>query len=290
MTTYAELVRKTGGVFRTSQLRATGATAAHIRSAVADGTLSRIRKGWFGTSDAAPELIHAVSLGGRLACVSAAKYSGLWTPDHGPGIHIARPAHAGRTFGDPTDCVEHWQSSTWGSTESAIESPPALLRQVLLCCEYEDALTMIDSALNQRRVTASELKKLLASLPPRFSRVLDDADPASESGLETLCRYRLRQLGPALRSQVAFSGIGRVDLVLGDRLIIEADGRETHESSFLRDRTRDLALMRRGYLVVRVGYHHVVNEWQLVEQTVRAVLIRREHVWSAAHRREGLVP
>ena len=60
------------------------------------------------------------------------------------------------------------------------------------------------------------------------------------------------------------------------------------EDSF--DRTRDLALMRRGYLVVRVGYHHVVNEWQLVEQTVRAVLIRREHVWSAAHRREGLVP
>ncbi|NYF11256.1 very-short-patch-repair endonuclease [Leifsonia sp. AK011] len=289
MTTYSELARRTGGVFRTAQLHASGATAAHIRSAVADGTLSRIRKGWLHTSDAAPELIHAVSLGGRLACVSAAKYSGLWTPDLGPGIHIARPAHAGRTFGDPTGFIEHWQSSTWGSTESAIESMPALLRQVLLCCEYEDALTMVDSALNQRRLTLTELKKMLATLPPRFSRVLDDTDPASESGLETLCRYRLRQLGLAVRSQVTFGDIGRVDLVLGDRVIIEADGRETHEGTFLRDRTRDLALMRRGYVVVRVGYHHVVNEWQLVEHTVRALVMRREHVWSATHRREGLV-
>lgn len=290
MSTYAELIRKTGGVFRTAQLRAAGVTATQIRSAVTDGTLSRIRKGWLHTSDAAPELVHAVALGGRLACVSAAKYSGLWTPDVGPGIHIARPAHAGRTFGDPTGFIEHWQSSTWGSTDTAIESMPALLRQVLLCCEYEDALTTVDSALNQRRLTVSGLKKILATLPPRFSRVLDDADPASESGLETLCRYRLRQLGLAVRSQVTFSGIGRVDLVVGDRLIIEADGRETHEGSFFRDRSRDLALMRRGYLIVRVGYHHVVNEWQLVEQTVRALTIRREHVWSAAHRREGLVP
>jgi len=31
-----------------------------------------------------------------------------------------------------------------------------------------------------------------------------------------------------------------------------------------------------------------MSEWMLVELSVRALIGRREHLWSATHRREGL--
>ncbi|UDF14719.1 DUF559 domain-containing protein [Antiquaquibacter oligotrophicus] len=187
--------------------------------------------------------------------------------------------------------MEHWQSGTWASLPSAVEAVPAIVRQVLLCphVEYEDALAIIDSALNRRSLTLATLRNIVATLPPRFARVLRDVDARSESGLESLCRFRLRELGLQVRSQVWFEEIGRVDLVVADRIILETDGREFHEASFLGDRTRDLALVSRGHIVIRVAYHHVVHEWNLVEQAVQALVRRGEHRWSAAHRREGLV-
>ena len=76
----------------------------------------------------------------------------------------------------------------------------------------------------------------------------------------------------------------------GDRFVIEADGREWHEggSAFHADRIRDLALLRLGYVVIRVSYPLIMSEWMLVELSVRALIGRREHLWSATHRREGL--
>lgn len=215
---------------------------------------------------------------------------GLWTPDEEHEFHLARPAHAGRTYGDATNVIEHWQSTPWRTRESAVESVPGLVRQVLLCCDREQALTIIDSALNKRQLTLNQLARVIRSLPPRYASVLDEVDRASESGLETLCRLRLGRLGHRIRSQVFIDGVGRVDLLIGDRLVIEADGREWHKGAdaFLADRTRDLTLVRLGYIVIRPAYEHIVYEWPLVELTVAAIVGRREHLWSAAHRRSGL--
>lgn len=286
-----DTLRRLGGVARVSRLRTAGASPSDLRDAVASGALIRIRKGWMALPDAHPELVRAVALGGRVACLSAARHLGLWTPDEeGSALHIARPRHAGRTFGDPGGCVEHWQSQTWSSRDSAVESIDALVRQALLCLAYEDALTIVDSALHKRLLSQTRLRRIVESLPARFTRVLDDVDGASESGLETLCRLRLAVFGVTVRTQVEFPGIGRVDLVIGDRIVLEADGREWHsgESSFLADRSRDLALTRLGYVVIRVTYQQVIHEWQLIETAIDGMIGRNEHVWSAAHRRDGL--
>ena len=290
MTTALEIVGRLGGVVRVSALRSAGATESEIRAAVRGGQLRRIRKGWLHTADAAPAIIRAVRLGGRLACVSAARHLGLWTLDDEHEFHLARPAHAGRTYGDPTNVVEHWQSTPWRSRESAVESIPALVRQVLLCCDRERALTIIDSALNKRMLTYSQLARIVHGLPPRYASVLDQVDSASESGLETLCRVRFMHRGYRIRCQVVIEGAGRVDLVIGDRLVIEADGRKWHEGpdAFRADRTRDLALARLGYVVIRLAYEHIVYEWALVDLTVAEIVGRREHLWNAAHRRAGL--
>ncbi|TAL43561.1 MAG: hypothetical protein EPN91_06105 [Salinibacterium sp.] len=171
-----------------------------------------------------------------------------------------------------------------------MESVHELTRQVLLCRPREEALVVIDSALNQRKLTGSGLARIVRALPPRFASVLDAVDAASESGLETLCRVRLSNLGPGIRSQIPIAGVGRVDLLIGDRLSIEADGRPWHDgaTAFHADRSRDLALSRLGYHVIRLGYDHVIEGWPRVEVTIRALISRGEHRWSTAHRRHGL--
>lgn len=289
MHTVEQAVRRRGGVARTSQLKKAGLTDAAVRSAVARGEVIRVRKGWLCTPDANPDIVRAVSLGGRLACISAAAHLGLWTPET-EHLHVSRPAHAGRAHGDPHGVIVHWQSVAWSAADSAVEAVPALVRQLLLCCTREDAITVIDSALNKRMLDLATLAAVVESLPSRYRTVLSEVDARSESGLESLCRYRLRGLGTSIRSQVTIAGVGRVDLVIGDRLVLEADGRRWHDgsASFLADRTRDLALMRLGYIVLRVGYAHVLNEWALVELTVRALVERGEHLWSAVHRAGGL--
>jgi very-short-patch-repair endonuclease len=284
--TLTQLVTSLDGVARIGQLLSAGATATQIKAAVRMGRLTRIRKGWVHSPNADPAIIRAVALGGRLGCVSATRYRGLWTPELPDVPHVSRPAHSGHHHGEIADEIVHWQSSSW-ARGGAVESVERAIRQILLCCTYEDALTIIDSALNTRMLSSAGIARAVDSLPPRFRDVLIDIDPNSESGIETLCRYRLSRFLP-VRSQVQIDGIGRVDLLIGDRLIIEADGRRWHEGSFFADRSRDLALQRRGYIVIRVGYSNVMHEWPIVELAIRGLVERREHLWSAPHRRAGL--
>lgn len=290
MNSVATAIRRRGGVARVATLRQDGHSTAQIRAAATRGDVHRLRKGWVAVADAPADVVRAVTLGGRLACLSAARYHGLWVPDVDNELHVSLPRHAGRVFGDLAECTAHWDSASWHDEAATVESVEGLVRQVLLCCDRETAIVIIDSALNRRALSHAALRRLVGGLPSRFASVLSEVDSASESGLETLCRVRLRGLGASIRSQVTIPGVGRVDLLIGDRLIVEADGREWHEGStaFHADRTRDLALLRLGYIVVRVSYALVVTEWKLVELTVRALLGRREHLWSAAHRREGL--
>lgn len=292
MANAAARIRSLGGVARVAALRRAGATEADVRTAIRDRQLLRIRKGWVHTPDAAPILLRAVALGGRVACISAARLLGLWTPDDDGALHLARPAHAGRTYGDPANVVEHWQSDPWRMREEAVESIPNPVRQVLLCCSREVAITIIDSALNKRVLTRAQLKQVVATLPAGLASVLEDVDGASESGLETLCRLSLVSLGARVRTQVFIRGVGRLDLIVEDRLVVEADGRAWHDSpgAFYADRNRDIRLIALGYVVIRLSYQQVVHEWPLVELALSGLMSRREHLWSRAHRLAGLAP
>jgi len=287
MSSVLEVIDRFGGVARVAALRRAGVSSSSLRRAVLSGTLIRVRKGWVHTTNAPEELVRAVSLGGRVACISAAQVHGLWTPDHSE-LHLGRPRHAGRTFGDDSGTISHWQSDNWETNDTAVDSIPVLVRQALLCCTREEAITIIDSALNLRKLSMRRLREIVATLPSSFASVLLEVDDRSESGLESICRVRLVKLGLTVRTQVSIEGVGHVDLLLGDRLVIESDGQRWHEGSqaFERDRARDLVLHRLGYLVIRVSYWHVVEQWMLIELAVRAIVNRREHLWSSAHKRE----
>ena len=120
----------------------------------------------------------------------------------------------------------------------------------------------------------------------RHREVLKLADASAQSGLESKARLRLHALGIPYRTQVYFDRVGKVDLVVGDRLVLELDGKEWHftEAAFAEDRRRDLLLNERGCHVIRLTYAQVMFEWPRIEALLRALVSRHEHKWSARHK------
>jgi very-short-patch-repair endonuclease len=143
-----------------------------------------------------------------------------------------------------------------------------------------------DSLINLGLAGQSELESILKRTT-RGRRLLGRVDGKAESGTETIVRTLLRARGVKLRTQVAIDGVGRVDFVIGDRLVVEVDGRRWHdsESQFERDRARDAALVARGYVVMRFSYMRVMSQLDEVEREILAVIRAGEHLRRPRHDR-----
>lgn len=97
--------------------------------------------------------------------------------------------------------------------------------------------------------------------------VLAGLTPGTDSELEARFRDLLRRHGlPQPERQVVLGNddeqAGRVDcLFRGARLVVELDGRAYHAAKLdrLEDGRRDLVLLRGGYRVLRLTWHHVVE-------------------------------
>ena len=83
-----------GGLAATHELYARGYGKKVLRFAVHTGAIVRVRKGWYCRPDLAVELQQAARVGGRLACVSAARYHGLWVPGQPGALHVQVPPDA----------------------------------------------------------------------------------------------------------------------------------------------------------------------------------------------------
>jgi len=70
--------------------------------------------------------------------------------------------------------------------------------------------------------------------------------------------------------------------VIGDRLIVEADGRENHERERERqkDLRRDALAAAAGYTTLRFTYVLVVGEWSVVEAAILGMMARGAHLAS----------
>lgn len=115
-----------------------------------------------------------------------------------------------------------------------------------------------------------------ASLPASARWLVDLARGDADSGLESLLRLRLHLLGISLACQVTIAGVGKVDFVIGQRLILEADGKENHEGAKKRhkDLVRDAAASARGYQTLRFDYAQIIHDWPSVQAAIIAALRR----------------
>ncbi|HEV7624809.1 MAG TPA: DUF559 domain-containing protein [Amnibacterium sp.] len=82
----------------------------------------------------------------------------------------------------------------------------------------------------------------------------------------------MQQLGLLVEPQVEIAGVGRVDLLVERRLIVELDGREYHAGRFERDRTRDAAAALRRYRTLRFTWAQVLFDWPSVQSAVLGAL------------------
>ncbi|MEL4356596.1 MULTISPECIES: endonuclease domain-containing protein [unclassified Luteococcus] len=142
-----------------------------------------------------------------------------------------------------------------------------------------------DSLVNLKKMTKGDISCALGR-GDRFERVLALCAWA-ESGTESLTRLRLQRHGVLLQTQVQIGQIGRVDLLVGERLIIEVDSRAHHtgEENYRKDRERDLQLRALGYIVVRLTYEQVMYRWDEVEPLILAMIRRGDQWWASRRRR-----
>lgn len=302
MTHVAEELALEGGVASTIALQLRGVPLVAITRAVRSGEVTRIRAGWVALPTAPPEIVRAIRVGGRLSCLSVLQHEKLWCERDSRmhvrvasrASHLAAPHSRAVPLGDPErwGVVLHRSRAGFGLDEP--DGPVDTIEWALLhaiCCQTKSgAIVTMDSALNKKRISRSGLEFLVAELPASYRRYLDLVDGTAQSGLETKARLGLHRYNIPYRSQVKVPGVGRVDLLVGDRLVVELDGREFHSSdeAYEEDRRRDLILIERGYFVIRLSYDQVMDEWGRVISLIRELVGREEHRWSLRHRRAGL--
>lgn len=279
------------GIATVQQLRARGYTKQTLRLAVETGMLIRVKRGWYAEPAAPEQLVHAVRVGGRLSCISAAAWFGWSAPPSGR-IHVAIPPNAGRLRDvenrrlhppaiDREDAVLHWDDRCamprGGNLEPLlVVDRRTAVRHIVGCQHPEVAGAVLDSVLHREPTSGRRVRAWLDGLPLAQTSALPRLESGCESYLESIGRIRLEAAGLIGVHQVQIAGVGRVDQMIDGWLVIEWDGREFHDNTDAheQDRWRDAQLAIRGYRVLRFTYRMVMNDWYAVIGAIRAALER----------------
>ncbi len=248
-------LHRMGGAARIHTLYERGYSPKGLRLAVDHGLVFRPRKGWVALPSLGPELRFAVQYGVVLTCTSVAQFKELWVAKPPQRFHVSA-RHAGAHVSAPA--IVHWSAPIVPRHPDALVEPlPNMLHHVSRCLPHEEALAVWESALNKRLTTIDYLSGL--PFPPLARALLRECTPYSDSGLESLFKTRLRWLGVPVRAQISLKG-HRVDFLIGDRLVIQLDGKQHAGAQKTTDNQHDIALRQDGYHVLRFTYAQVMHD------------------------------
>jgi very-short-patch-repair endonuclease len=266
------------GIARVRTLREAGHSRRTLDRALAEGRLIRACNGWVAVPAADAGLVAAAQGGVVLTCVTLASRLELFVLDTDDTPHVAAPPHAGRVAQARTHV--HWaQPVVPRHPDQLLDAVENMLALVATCRPYEQALVVWESAFRKKLVEPHALARL--ALPPAGRRLLEDAGIYSDSGLETVVVPRLRWLGLPMRRQIWIHG-HRVDLLIGDRLVLQIDGGTHVGAQREQDIAHDAALTLMGYHVIRVGYSQVIHRWHEVQDLIMRAVAQRLHLPAAA--------
>lgn len=266
------------GVARYSDLLRAGLSRAGVDRLRSAGSIQRIRRGWYADPTVGSDVRRAVALGGTLSCVSALRHYGVWVPPIRQ-LHVRMSEHHHATAKVPSD-VNVCPAPLRFAPNVAVDPLETALLTALGCLDDEGIVVVLDSILHQRLLGRDQLAGILAGCPARIRRLLAATDERAESGTESMVRFRLRRLGIKLRSQVFIEGVGRVDFLVGKRLVIEVDSRAHHtgERAYSSDRWRDLVLVTHDRIIIRLTYENVLYEWDAILEHLRRLIRSRAHL------------
>lgn len=243
-----------------------------LEAALADGRLRRLRRDWFATPNASTEAAFAISLGGRIGCLSGCALHGLWTPP-GVGTHVIVPDGQRR----PCNRELTIHRARGSIPPAAVYPVVDCVRQALTHHDAESALMVLESAACQGHITPTDALCLINEAPRRRQTTLHMFDPRSQSGTETRVRLFLQRRRVLVTAQVWIPGVGRVDLLVGRSLIIECDS-HAHHSDYREDRRRDLVARSLGYQVLRLSYDQIMYSWDATANVIAQVLATGKHL------------
>lgn len=262
------------GVASMSALRDAGYGRRMLDRALTERAIMKLRRGWVALPDADPYLIAAAQRGVVVTCITQARRLGLFVFDDDDTLpHVGAKPHSGRA--GSAKARIHWAEPLIPRHPDVFVDPiENVLALVASCQPYERALVVWESAFQRRLIEPQALTRY--ALKPAARRLLAEADVYSDSGLETLVVPRLRWLGLPLRRQIWIDG-HRVDLLIGERLVLQIDGGHHVGSQREEDIVHDAALRLMGYHVIRVGYGQVVDRWHEVQDLVMRAVAQGLH-------------
>ena len=250
-----ERVRRLGGTARVSDLIAAGTTDRVLARAVDSGQLVRIKRGLVSLPDPDPAIRQALVAGGLITCVSAVKEHGLW------GVKDPELLHLWVPHGHPVAAERHRGVLAGRRLPGAYVPVLDAVLHALRCRPPLEALVIAESAVRLGRVTVADLLGCLQG--PRNGPVRDVVGRIgydAESPLEIIARELFRQVGLRVETQVRIEGVGRVDLLVEGRLIVELDGFDFHwtRTEFRKDRRRNNAGVLSGLPTLRYIYEDLM--------------------------------
>ena len=287
-----------GGVFAARHATAVGVPWRELSRLVARGEVRRIRTDayvlapvWDAATDDERMVLGTravlLSLGRGYAAgsVSALALRGLpvWGVDR-TVVHVGGPVQRGRTRAgvrfDPLEAGTTEQVNGW----PAIRTPVAIV-DVACRVGVVAAVIAADAALHRGVVSRKQLEATIATRPERWARrlarLMELVDPASESVGESRLRILMVGLGFRPRSQVEIRDedgglIGRVDFLVGERVVVEFDGLVKYESAegraaLAREKAREERLTEAGYVVVRFVWADLDHPQRVMMRLARAV-------------------
>ena len=159
-------------------------------------------------------------------------------------------------------CIHREQFVSDEERRTHVASIGTVLERVLVCMPLKVSLPMLDAARNRGLYDVSTL-----TIPPTGSRLphlreaLSLSSDRARSILETVARLQLIDMGLTPQVGVWIEGVGEVDMIILDFIVIEVDGWAFHSSKEQREKDlkRDRELLRRGYVVLRFTYDDVMN-------------------------------
>ncbi len=263
-----------GGIARTPTLARLGVTRHALRRSLAAGRIHRPRHGWLCLPLVNAELRQAVEVGAVLTCVTVARRQGLWTHE------IDEPHLAVRANGQllaPISAHVHWAKPVIPRDPDGLEDPLINALVILATCQpYEHGLAAWEAAIRRELVDVDVLRGL--PLPPDARRLLADARNFADEGTETIAFSRLSRLrlGIPLRRQTVIAG-RPVDILIGDRLVLQIDGGHHVDAQRLKDNEHDARLRLMGYHVIRIGYWQLMNDWATVQDLILTAIAQGLH-------------
>lgn len=273
------LSERDGIAHRDDVLRA-GFGVAGLRALVRAGRAQMLRRAWVALPGAPADLVTAARGGGRVTCTTLARRRRWWVPDQiGPAVHLHLPPGSGSPrLGDDWDGVTHWtRPLVPGPRTTLVAAVEDALAHIAVCLPRDTALVLWESAARVERLAPEALRAV--QWTSRAAVELAEAVVGlADSGLESLVVIPLRRWNVRVRQQVRIAG-RFVDILIGERLVVQVDGYEFHSSSAQRssDVAADAELRLRGYTVLRFTYAQIVHDWPGVERAIRRALAAGLH-------------